>query len=54
MSVYIDESRILYCIMTKDLSVEEATETIGTIVNQIYHYVKDTKARLEAYTHGQK
>ena len=52
--IYIDESRILYCIMTKDLSVEEATETIGTIVNQIYHYVKDTKARLEAYTHGQK
>lgn len=47
--LYIDESRIFYCIMTKDLSVEEATETIGVIISQTYHFIKDTKARLEAY-----
>lgn len=47
--LYIDESRIFYCIMTKDLSEEESEETVGIIVNEIYNYVKDTKARLEAY-----
>ena len=35
--------------MTKDIDEEQAVETIGVIVNEAYHYVKDTKARLEIY-----
>lgn len=44
--LYINQSRIFYCIMTKDLSQEQAIETIGVIVNGIYHYVKQTKIKL--------
>lgn len=47
--IYIDESRIFYCIMTKDLDEDTATETIGVIVNEIYKYVVETKAKLKAY-----
>ena len=47
--IYINESRIFYCIMTKGVEEEKAVETIGVITNEIYHYVKDTKARLSAY-----
>ena len=47
--MYIDETRIFYCIMTKDLDVEEAEETVGVIVNEIYSYVKSEKAKLEVY-----
>lgn len=45
--IYIDESRIFYCVMTKDLSEEEATKTIGLAVNEIYNYVVDAKAKFE-------
>lgn len=47
--MYIDETRIFYCIMTKDMDGEQVIQTIGIIVNEIYHYVEDTKARLNAY-----
>ena len=47
--MYIDKSRIFYCIMTKGLSEEEAVGTIAVIVNQIYRYVRDAKKRFEAY-----
>ena len=47
--IYIDESRIFYCIMTKDLDEDTATEAIGVIVNEIYKYVVESKARFEAY-----
>lgn len=46
--MYIQESRIFYCIMTKDLNEKQATEAIGRIVNEIYYYVKNTRARLDA------
>ena len=47
--IYINESRIFYCIMTKNLEEEKAVETIGIISNEIYRYVKDTKTRLAKY-----
>jgi len=50
--MYIEDSRILYCIMTKDVDKEQAVETIGVIVNEIYHYVEDTRARLKTYKYS--
>lgn len=47
--MYIDETRIFYCVMTKDLSPEKAAEAIGYIVHETYVYVKDTKEKLDAY-----
>lgn len=47
--MYIEESRVFYCIMTKDLNEKQATEAIGRIVNKIYHYVKNTRARFDEY-----
>ena len=47
--MYIEESRIFYCIMTKDLSENAAEETIGVIANEIYSYIKSERARLNAY-----
>ncbi len=38
--MYIEESRIFYCIMTQGLDEKsKAPEVIGTIVNKIYKYV---------------
>ena len=45
--MYIEQSRIFYCVMTKNLSEEAATETIGVVVNEIYHYVKETRIKLD-------
>ena len=47
--IYIGESRVFYCIMTKDIDEERAVETIGVIVNEIHKYIRDARARLEAY-----
>jgi len=47
--MYIAESRIFYCIMTKDLNEKQATEAIGKIVGETYRYVKDTRATLDYY-----
>ena len=47
--IYINESRVFYCIMTKDLDEKQATEAIGSIVNEIYNYVKNTRAKLDKY-----
>lgn len=47
--IYIDESRIFYCIMTKDIDEDTASEAIGVIVNEIYKYVVESKARFKAY-----
>lgn len=47
--MYIDRSRIFYCVMTKDLDKTEALNLIGTTVNKIYKYVKNTRSTLDAY-----
>ncbi|MBI2101711.1 serine hydrolase [Candidatus Woesearchaeota archaeon] len=47
--IYIDESRVFYCVMTKDLNEKQATEAISFIVNETYNYVKETRARFGDY-----
>lgn len=47
--MYIDKSKILYCIMTKDLNQKDATKVIGIIMNNTYNYVKETRKRLDSY-----
>ena len=47
--MYVDESRIFYCIMTQGLETEDAKDALGVVVNMIYHYVKDTRAKLDSY-----
>jgi len=41
--MYIDDSRIFYCIMTTDLEKEKAEQVVGEIVNKIYTYVIDNR-----------
>lgn len=41
--LYIKDSRIFYCIMSRDLYREEAYKTVGEIVNKIYNYVVEAK-----------
>ena len=47
--MYIDKSRIFFCIMTKDLPLEEAKKSVGEIAHEIYQYVIDTRAKLDQY-----
>ncbi len=48
--MYIDETRIFYCIMTKGINDEKkAIETIRFMVHEIYSYVNDTRAKLDTY-----
>ena len=41
--MYIDDSRIFYCIMTQSIEKEKAEKTVGLIVNKIYKYVLEEK-----------
>ena len=47
--MYIDESKVFYCIMTKDLAMKNATNLIGTMVHNVYSYTVDTKDKLDYY-----
>jgi len=47
--MYIGDSRIFYCIMTKQLSVKQSEEAIGLIVNALHSYIVDTRAKLDIY-----
>jgi hypothetical protein len=37
--LYINDSRIFYCVVSKGLSKENASQTIGKTVNRIHNYV---------------
>lgn len=41
--IYIEDSKFSYCIMTKDIDREKASEVIGTIVNKLYNFVVENK-----------
>ena len=41
--MYIENSRIFYCIMTDGLQREKARDTVGILVNKIYNYVIKAK-----------
>ena len=47
--MYISSSRLFYCVMTKDLEVEEATKVIGAITHRIYSYSIETRSELDLY-----
>ena len=47
--MYIDKSRIFYCIMTKDLPLDDAKHAVGFIVHDTYQYVVDTRTKLDKY-----
>lgn len=42
--LYIDDSRMFYCIMTNGLQRGEARDTVGVLVNKIYNYVIEAKS----------
>ncbi len=44
--IYINQSRIFYCIMTKDLDEDQTANTIGSIVYLTYEYVIKTRQNL--------
>lgn len=48
--MYIDDRRIFYCVMTKDLSQKTAAEVIGAVVNSIYVYTIDARKELDKLT----
>ena len=43
--MYIGDSRIFYCAMTRDLSQADASNRIGAIVNRVYNYVLANKKK---------
>ncbi len=47
--MYIETSRIFYCIMIKDQEVGDAKNVMGHIVNSIYTYVRDERQKLNDY-----
>lgn len=47
--LYIDESRILYCIMTKGADQEKSLTAISAIVHDIYEYTLDARSKAGAY-----
>ena len=47
--LYIEDSRIFYCIMTKNLNEEEALAAISTVVHETFIYVNKTRVKLNKY-----
>lgn len=44
--MYLENSRMIYCIMTKDISGVEAEQIIGSIVHSIHQYVTKSKNQI--------
>lgn len=47
--IYLGDMRIFYCIMTKDIGREEAVQSIGEIVHQIYSYSISSRTKWDDY-----
>ena len=47
--MYIQDSRIFYCVMTKDLEQYDAVVAISHTINEVYNYVIDEKNELRKY-----
>ena len=47
--IYIDQSRIFFCIMMRNIQLDDAKAAVGYFVNHIYSYVTFTRAKLDAY-----
>ncbi len=46
--MYIDTSKFFFCIMMKNVELEDARNYIGYTINYIYNYIVDTRAKLKA------
>jgi len=44
--MYMQDSRIFYCVMTKQIDEDKAKQVIGDLVNKIYWYIANTDAKL--------
>lgn len=51
--LYINESRIFYCIMTENVPQKEAPQHIGSMVHIMYEYIVNTRNSLDQ-VHGLK
>ena len=47
--LYIQKSRMIYCIMTKNAEPKNARNLFGFVVNETYHFVLDSRAKLDVY-----
>ena len=47
--IYIDQTRISYCVMTEGMEQDKAVDTIGYVVHDIYDYVITTRRKLSLY-----
>ena len=47
--IYDGERRVFYCIMTKDIDLDFATQIVGAMVNKIYYYMVETQNTLDTY-----
>ena len=47
--MYIGQSRIFYCIMTRDLDVQSAEKVMSILVKSVYVYVTEERAKLDEY-----
>jgi len=45
--MYIEESRIFYCVMTEGMPEKEAVYHTGVMVSKIYEYIVETRAKLD-------
>jgi len=48
--MYIEESRIAYCVMTKNMDPEKAARVIGEIVKVTYIYIQEIRNELDDYS----
>ena len=47
--IYFDESRLFFCIMTKDLEEDKASQVVGYIVNRVYNYAINARSVFDHY-----
>jgi len=47
--MYVGQSRLFYCIMTKDLEAEDAKRVIGHVVNHIYNFIVFARSEMKIY-----
>ena len=47
--IYIDQSRIFFCIMMLNIELNDAKRTVGYFVNHLYNYVTYTRSTLDKY-----
>ena len=47
--MYIDKSRIFYCILTENLEQQDAVKAISYVINLVHKYIIDVRNELDSY-----